>query len=237
MRPSDRAGWLELLTHGSVELVGRMPWSSNATFLVALELDGVEGQGIYKPERGERPLADFPSHIYRREVAAYELSASLGFGLIPETIIRPDAPYGEGSIQRFIDADFEQHYFTLIEDPAFDEELRLLAGLDLLMNNADRKGGHVLRSHRGEIFGIDHGLCFHPIPKLRTVMWDFAGDPVPEAIQGAAESLVEVVPGPICALIAPVEVEALMHRALELYTSPFFPIPDPNRRTHPWPLV
>jgi hypothetical protein len=234
---TDGAGWIDLLAHGSVELIGRMPWSSNATFLVALELQGVEGRGIYKPGRGERPLSDFPCEIFRREVAAYELSAALGFDLVPETIDREDAPYGIGSIQRFIEADFEQHYFTLFDEPAFDAPLRRLAGLDLLLNNADRKGGHVLRSVDDRIFGIDHGLCFHERSKLRTVMWDYAGDAVPPEVLRAAESLVREVPASVRALIDPHEVKALERRALAVVTDPFFPAPDPNRHTHPWPLV
>ena len=237
MRPADRAEWIELLTRGSVELLGRMPWSSNATFLVALALDGVEGRGVYKPGRGERPLADFPSDIYRREVAAYELSVAVGLALVPETVVRADAPYGEGSIQRFIEADFEQHYFTLVEDPRFAVPLRRLAGLDLLLNNADRKGGHVLRSAEDEIFGIDNGLSFHVRSKLRTVMWDFAGEPLPSDVQLAAASLAEAVPPSLCELIAPFELDALLQRAVELVAEPVFPLPDPNRRTHPWPLV
>jgi uncharacterized repeat protein (TIGR03843 family) len=237
VHPTDEAGWIDLLTRGTVELVGRMPWSSNATFLVRLALNEAEGQGIYKPERGEQPLMDFPPHIYRREVAAFELSRAFGFGLVPETVIRDDAPYGEGSIQRFIDADYEEHYFTLIEDRAVEARLRDLAGLDLLLNNADRKGGHVLRSADGAIFGIDNGLSFHVRPKLRTVMWDFAGDSLPDLVRAAASSLSEEVPSSIRDLIDPLERDALMQRACAISSFPFFPIPDPNHRTHPWPLV
>jgi uncharacterized repeat protein (TIGR03843 family) len=237
VEPTERSGWIELLTHGTVELVGRMPWSSNATFLVRLDLDGTDGQGVYKPERGEQPLMDFPSQIYRREVAAYELSNALGFGLVPETVVRSDAPYGEGSIQRFIHADYEQHYFTLREDPEFESALRELAGLDLLLNNADRKGGHVLRSVDDVIFGIDNGLSFHVRPKLRTVMWDYAGEPLPEQVREAAQSLTRDVPERVRSLIDPFESEALVHRATDLSDVPFFPIPDPNRRIHPWPIL
>jgi uncharacterized repeat protein (TIGR03843 family) len=237
VRPSTGAEWIELLARGSVELIGRMPWSSNATFLVALELNGVEGKGIYKPARGERPLSDFPSDIFRREVAAYELSVATGLALVPETVVRANGPYGEGSIQRFIEADFEQHYFTLIDDPHFADPLRRLAGLDLLLNNADRKGGHVLRSLDNEIFGIDNGLSFHVRSKLRTVMWDFAGEPLPSEVEAAAASLVTEVPLAVCELIASFELDALVQRASEIVADPIFPVPDPNRRTHPWPLV
>lgn len=237
MPPSDGPGWIELLSHGAVELLSRMPWSSNATFLVALELDGVEGRGIYKPEQGEQILSDFPEGIYRREVAAYELSVSLGLDLVPETVVRSDAPYGVGSIQRFIDADFSEHYFTLIEDPQFESVLRLIAGLDLLLNNADRKGGHILRSIDDEIFAIDNGLSFHHAPKLRTVMWDYAGDRLPGEIEDAGSRLLGEVPATVSELIAPNELVALVERARRLVDAPYFPLPDPNRRSHPWPLV
>jgi uncharacterized repeat protein (TIGR03843 family) len=214
-----------------------MPWSSNATFLVALELDGVEGRGIYKPERGEQILSDFPESIYRREVAAFELSNSLGLNLVPETVVRPDAPYGVGSIQRFIEADFSEHYFTLIEDPQFEPELRRIAGLDLLLNNADRKGGHILRSIDDGLFAIDNGLSFHVAPKLRTVMWDYAGDRLPVEIENVLSRLVEEIPAKVSALIERDEIAALVVRARRLIDTPYFPLPDPNRRSHPWPLV
>ncbi len=237
MLPGDREGWIALLTHGEIELLGRMPWSSNATFLVALTLDGLDGQGIYKPGRGERPLGDFPPRIFTREVAAYELAAGLGFACIPETVLREDAPYGEGSLQRFIDADFEQHYFTLLDEPAFAEPLRALAGLDLLLNNADRKGGHVLRSGDDAIFGIDNGLSFHVAPKLRTVMWDFAGEPLPAAVLEASERLRGGAPAPVAALLTARECDALRARAEAVLEDGRFPNPDPSRRAHPWPLV
>jgi uncharacterized repeat protein (TIGR03843 family) len=231
------AAWTELATHGAIEILGQMPWSSNATFLITLAGDGTEGRGIYKPLRGERPLADFPLGIYRREIAAYVLSAALDLDLIPVTIERVDAPFGVGSIQRFVEADFSEHYFTLIEDPAYAPALRRLAGFDLLLNNADRKGGHVLALGDGVIAGIDHGLCFHAHPKLRTVMWDFAGEPVPPDIAEAAASVTRQVPSALCELLEGPELDALRTRAIALHATPRFPFPDPRRRAHPWPLV
>ncbi len=147
-----------------------MPWSSNATFLVELVLDGAITLAIYKPERGERPLWDFPSGLYKREIAAYLLSEALGWGLVPLTIAR-DGPYGEGSFQLFVDADFEQHFFTLVEDTAHHDRLRRMCVFDLLANNADRKSGHCLLGPDGAVYGIDNGLTFHVEPKLRTVIW------------------------------------------------------------------
>ena len=135
---------------------------------------------VYKPARGERSLWDFPDGLYRREVAAYELSEALGWGLVPPTVVRDDGPFGPGSLQLFVEADYEQHYFTLLDDGGHDEDvLRAICAFDIVANNADRKSGHVLRGPDGRLWAIDHGLCFHRQPKLRTVIWDFADEAVP----------------------------------------------------------
>ncbi|HLI44178.1 MAG TPA: hypothetical protein VKU92_06885, partial [Acidimicrobiales bacterium] len=165
--------WLDLLSSGGVEIEGRLPWSSNYSFLVTLTAAGEADSGpgdldtgepseprpkaVYKPGRGERPLWDFGRDLYRREVAAYELSAAFELDLVPETVLRLDGPLGPGSLQRFVDADFEQHYFTLVEQPRHHERLRELAGFDALCNNADRKSGHVLLDREGSVWGIDNG--------------------------------------------------------------------------------
>jgi uncharacterized repeat protein (TIGR03843 family) len=227
----------ELLLEGELEVMGRMPWSSNITLLVTLRCGEEIGRAVYKPGSGERDLWDFPDGLYRREVAAFELSNALGLEIVPETVIRPDAPYGEGSLQSFVDADFEQHYFTLLEQPEFGQQLRVIAGYDLLANNADRKGGHLLLDSEKRILGIDNGLCFHPAPKLRTVMWDFAGEEVPMAVQLGARRLLEGVPESLVELLAPVELEALLDRASALIDRPVFPSPRDDHRCYPWPLV
>ncbi len=170
------------LAEGEIEIVGRMPWSSNQTFLVTCTAGDKESGAVYKPERGERHLWDFPEGIYRREIAAYALSSALGWDLVPETIARPDAPFGEGSLQQFVDADFSQHHFTLIEDERHHGRLRAMCAFDVVANNADRKSGHCILDNYGKIWGIDNGLCFHREPKLRTVIWEFAGDDVPAAL-------------------------------------------------------
>ena len=177
-RPSA-ADALSVLAHGEIEVQGRMPWSSNGTFLPPWPSTACDLPAIYKPHRGERPLWDFPDGLYQREVAAYELSEALGWDLVPETVLRAEAPLGIGSLQRFVDADFEQHYFTLLEQPVHHAALRAMAAFDLVANNADRKGGHCLIDADGHVWGIDHGLCFHIEPKLRTVIWDFGGEPLP----------------------------------------------------------
>lgn len=232
LAPDER---LAVLGAGRVEVVGRMPWSSNATFLVVCRLDGVDLPAVYKPEGGERPLWDFPPGIYRREVAAYELSERLGLSLVPETIARHDAPFGVGSLQRFVPADFARHYFTLLDDEATHGRLRELAAFDVLCNNADRKGGHVLAEAGGTIWAIDNGLSFHTEPKLRTVIWEFAGDPVPGVVRAGLASLAEA-PG-LGDLLDDDECAALASRARRLERTGRLPHPDQRRHHVPWPLV
>jgi uncharacterized repeat protein (TIGR03843 family) len=231
------AEWLQVLSTGEVEIEGRLPWSSNFSFLVSVRCGMHYVRAVYKPGRGERELWDFGDRIFRREVAAYELSAWVGLALVPETVLRADAPLGEGSLQRFVDADFEQHYFTLVSEPACDARLRELAGFDMLLNNADRKSGHVLVDASGSIWGIDNGLCFHAQPKLRTVMWDFAGERVPDAVVDAAARVREEVPASVCSLISETEAVALADRARALVRRPKFPSPGADHRAYPWPLV
>jgi uncharacterized repeat protein (TIGR03843 family) len=233
----EPAEWRELLAHGELEVLGRMPWSSNATFLVNVESSGLETRGIYKPGRGERPLWDFPEAIYRREVAAYELAVALGLDIIPETIVRESAVYGEGSLQRFIDADFEEQYFTLINDPANLEMLRVIAAFDVVANNADRKGGHLLKDGGGHIWGIDHGLCFHQETKLRTVMWDFAAEPIPDVVTEWLERLRKDRGAYLGELIDPDEIDAILRRAERLVAVGSYPAPHNDHRAYPWPLV
>jgi hypothetical protein len=229
---------LSILARGQVELSGRLPWSSNGTFLAELCLDGEAMRAVYKPLRGERPLWDFPDGLYRREVAAYELSAALGWGVVPETVSRDDGPHGAGSYQRFVDADFTQHYFTLLEDETHLDALRRIAVFDLVANNADRKSGHCLVGDDGQIFGIDHGLCFAVPPKLRTVMWDFAGEAIDGAVLADLAALAAGPPPPgLVDLLHIDEVEAVLGRAAAVVRLGEFPNPDPDRRPYPWPMV
>ncbi len=215
-----------------------MPWSSNGTYLTTVSAPGHPGlQAIYKPGGAERPLWDFPDGLYRREVAAFELAARLGWDLVPETVLREEGPFGPGSLQRFVDADFEQHYFTLLEDEGHHPALRRMAAFDVMANNADRKGGHCLVDADGHVWGIDHGLCFHPSGKLRTVIWDFAGDPLDDGLLADVRRLVEVGPGSALeALLEPVELEALTARAVSLLRRKRLPEPR-SERPYPWPLV
>jgi len=226
-----------------------MPWSSNGTFLVHVEANGaptatsLTGEtaevlsidAIYKPHRGERPLWDFPDGLYRREVAAFVVSEALGWGLVPETIVRSDAPYGVGSLQRFVPADFSQHYFTLLEDEARHDALRTIGTFDVLINNADRKGGHCILGEDDRVWAIDHGVAFHTDDKLRTVVWDFAGEPIPPALLPDVERLAAAPPD-LDDLLDEWEIKALVDRARQLCARPRFPRPTSDR-PYPWPLV
>lgn len=227
---------LDLLARGEVEVRGRMPWASNATFLAETRLGDATALVVYKPGRGERPLWDFPPRLYRREVAAYRFSEALGWRLVPATVER-EGPLGEGSLQLFVEADFEQHYFTLREDPKHLDALRRVCAFDLLANNADRKSGHCLLGPDGRIYAVDNGLCFHAEPKLRTVIWEFAGEPIPDAMLGDVRRLVEGgLPDPLATLLVPAEQKALLARARALLAAGHFPADRTGRRL-PWPLV
>ncbi len=286
----------QLLRTSGLRVEGRMPWSSNATFLVTIgesvvphpdddpqdphedpdqdldtddfhiddtddiddiddtdedpeETDETESAGlpplpkgavraIYKPHKGERPLWDFPSGLYRREVAAYELSAWLGWNVVPPTVLR-DADYGLGSVQLFIEADFAKHYFTFLEDEVFHDQLRTMGAFDVVANNADRKGGHVLVDAEGHLWGIDNGLCFNTEPKLRTVIWDFAGQPVDDHLRHDLDRLGRASIddlGSLAGLLLPDELDAMRTRALRLADRGEFPAPRSDH-AYPWPLV
>jgi uncharacterized repeat protein (TIGR03843 family) len=230
-RPDD------LLIEGDIEVVGRMPWSSNATMLVTVTDGADTTRAVYKPGRGERPLHDFPPGLYLRELAAYELSAWLGWHLVPATVLRSDAPLGPGSLQRFVEADFEAHYFTLYEDETTHDRLRQVCVFDLLANNTDRKGGHCLLDVDGRIWAIDNGLSFHHQFKLRTVIWEFAGEPIPEHLLADVERLHTDGPPPaLVPLLDTFELDALVARAGAILAEPCFPL-DITGHRYPWPLV
>ncbi len=244
----------ELLATCELTIEGRLPWSSNLTFLVTLEgtdegTDGAGSEGddggpagpvqaVYKPHQGERSLWDFPDGLYRREVAAYRLSEALGWGIVPPTVMRDDAPFGPGSVQLFVQSDYEQHYFTLLEEGGREGELQVFCAFDIVANNADRKSGHVLFGPDGRLWGIDHGLCFHIQPKLRTVIWDFADEDVPGWIVDDLERFVAVgIPHDVAELLSTAEADAVLERAALLAGAGVFPEPLGDRPPYPWPLV
>ena len=233
---------LELLRSGPLEPLGIITDASNATYLCRLGGAADAVFAVYKPEAGERPLWDFPPGLHRREAAAFEVSAALGWGVVPPTVER-DGPAGPGSLQLFVPHEPSEHYFSLVEDEAHHEGLARLALFDLLVNNADRKGGHVLLGTRDlRIYGIDNGLCFHVQPKLRTVVWDLGAWPVPASWTEDLRSFARVLDdgtAPVAraldALLAPVEVTILRRRATRLQVLDALPdVPD-ERRSYPWP--
>ncbi|MBJ7292384.1 MAG: SCO1664 family protein [Ilumatobacteraceae bacterium] len=226
----------DALTHGDIDIVGRMPDSSNATFLVTIAHGDVNMQAIYKPLRGERPLWDFEPGLHRREVAAFLLSEALGLGLVPITILR-DGPFGEGSVQFFVESDTREHYFSLFEErPELHDRLREFAIFDFVANNTDRKSGHCLLGIDGNVWGIDHGVCFSADFKLRTVIWEFGGEPIPQYLLTAIAPMATTVPLHIAALLSDDEVHALQERVQWLLDHPEFPVDNSGRR-YPWPIV
>ena len=236
--PIETERALELLAHGSAELVGRMPYSSNATFLVDLAHDGLTAQGIYKPLAGERPLWDFPDGLYQREVAAFVASEALGWGVVPPTIVRDDLLHGIGSLQLFMPCVFEEHYYSLREETdEHDDAFRKICALDIVINNTDRKAGHCLLGTDGEIWAIDHGVAFHHEFKLRTVIWDFAGETLPDELCDDLWRFVDAPPAGFEELLTPFEHEAVERRATALGTARSFPHDETGGRRYPWPLV
>jgi len=225
------------LEEADVEILGRMPYSSNATFLVDLSIDGeIPAQAIYKPERGEQPLWDFPGELYKREVASFVLSEQLGWGRVPPTIVR-DGPLDIGSLQLFMPSDFEQHYFTMVDDAARHDEFRQICAFDLISNNTDRKSGHVLLGEDDRVWAIDNALSFHHEFKVRTVIWEFAGEELPQNLSGDILGLIEDgVCDELNELLEPNESEAVLDRARALLSNRHFPA-DPTGRRYPWPIV
>ena len=236
MRPAEA-----LLGSGQIEILGRMPWSSNATFLVEVR-DGADVvAAVHKPGRGERPLWDFPGGLFRRERAAWVVSELLGWDLVPPTVLREDGPFGPGSLQLFVEADPDDHYFTVLDRPVLAPALRRLCAFDVITNAADRKSGHVLVDPADHVWGIDNGLTFHVEDKLRTVIWDFAGEALAEEVCDALCHLRRdrhdrELGAELEGLLSPSEVEVLDARIDALLRAGVFPIDRTGRRV-PWPLV
>lgn len=269
----ERAELAKRLRLAPFEPLGRFADASNATLLVRLtdrdprsleelvaefgrepqveDLDAAD-LAVYKPQRGETPLWDYPTGtLHLREVAAHEVSAALGWGIVPLTVLRREAPFGIGSVQRFVPHDLDLHYFRLRElgDAAVLDALRRLTVFDLVINNGDRKGGHVLLEQsaqdragegpvRGVVRGVDHGLSLHLEPKLRTVLWDFAGQPVPDELRAAVAELADALDGALgsrlAGLLTDDELTALGRRAEFIAGMPLLPGPR-SSRDYPWP--
>lgn len=229
------------LAAGDITLTGQFAWGSNYTFLARVDSEAGPLLAVYKPFEGEQPLWDFPLRsLARREVAAYLTSEALGWDLVPPTVLRPDGPAGGGSLQFYVDADPEQHYFSF--EPEEKQRLRPAAVFDVLINNADRKGGHIILDEGGHLWLIDHGVCFHEDYKLRTVIWDFREEHIPpELLRDLMALQAKLQPGQafhreLGDLLSPQEVVALERRARQLIELGRFPGQGPGR-AYPWPLV
>ncbi len=246
MMPYTHQDTLALLAQGELEITGKFLWGSNYTFFAEVRHLDQTVQAVYKPTRGERPLWDFPTaSLGRREAAAYTVSQALGWGFVPPTVYRKKAPIGPGSLQLFIEHDPEYHYFNFSEEDR--QRLKPVALFDILINNADRKGSHILVDADRHLWLIDHGLCFHVEEKLRTVIWDFAGQEIPDEmcedlnrlyqlLTGASPDSIDLV-GNLRVNLSPAEVRALARRAEHLVNSHRFPLPDLDRRPFPWPQL
>lgn len=235
---------LHVLAEGDMEEQGLLPYSSNHSFLVTVAADDLILPGVYKPRRGESPLWDFAwGSLCLRETAAYHISQALGWDLAPPTVLR-DGSRGVGSVQFFVANHEDEHYFTIQEDARYAETLRQLALFDHVINNADRKSGHCLVGLDGRLWAIDHGVCFHTDPKLRTVVWEYAGQPIDESLQADLTALLQAIGDEesalgqaLCTLLTTAERETLAQRVRALLRSRTFPEPAHHRRNYPWPPV
>ncbi len=243
----DLLAWLQT---AELDLEGRITWSSNATFLCRLlPGDAADGgdrdsplRAVYKPRQGERPLWDFADGtLCLRERAAWLVDRALGWGLVPPTVLR-EGPFGFGAVQAFIPHDPQLHYLAAT---GWDRRaLRRLVAFDALINNADRKSGHILADEAGRLWAIDHGVCFHEAPKLRTVIWDWAGERLPAAVRADLDALAARLSDnadpctmELATLLAPAELAALAARCSGLVKAARYPEPDPDRHHVPWPPV
>ena len=235
----DDAEAIVLLERGSLEVLGMLPRASNFTFLARVRHDEDQMLAVYKPRSGEAPLWDFEEGtLAAREVAAYVVADGLGWPWVPPTVLR-DGPQGPGSVQRFVAFDPSQHFLTMQRDHA--DEFRRIALFDVVANNADRKSGHCLLAEDGRIFVVDHGVTFHVEPKLRTVIWDFVDEQIPEPLLEDLRGLEpNLATGPfrerLQTLLTGAEIDAIARRVSELLRSGRFPEPGPGR-PYPWPVV
>jgi uncharacterized repeat protein (TIGR03843 family) len=257
----DTAVYLALLELGSIEIEGLLPWSSNYSFLVQISPNTAVAEAfpdianiptiraVYKPKRGERPLWDFPQGtLYQREYAAFLVSHTLDWHLVPPTVIRT-GPHGIGSIQLFIPHNPDCHYFTIEGQANFRSQLQKIALFDILINNADRKAGHVLieetdsEEDPSQLWLIDHGIAFHHENKLRTVIWEFAGQPIPEPLQQQLQQFSDTLATnqnalrtQFSQLLHTRELQALQQRNQNLWQNGRYITPGPGRH-YPWPPI
>ncbi len=256
-------GVVDLLERGRIEVEGRLVDASNATLFCRIELDGVTGQCVYKPVRGERPLWDFPDGtLAGREVAAYLVSEAAGWGLVPPTVLRA-GPFGPGMVQLWVETREDEDLVDIVPadavragwrsvlrahdrygEPAVlvhadHPRVREMAAFDVVVNNADRKGGHVLHAVDGGVYGVDHGICLHADPKLRTVLWGWLGEELPAAAVEALRRLRSGLDGDLGdhlhGHVTRAEVRALTERVEKLLAAGVFPEPSDDWPAIPWP--
>jgi len=261
--PPDETAVTQVLRRGEITVTGRLTDASNITLLGTVTVDGTSVECVYKPVRGERPLWDFPDGtLAGREVASYLISRAAGWHCVPVTVLR-DGPYGPGMVQQWItdaDSDLTADLLPADELPdgwlpvlsAVDMEgnpvvvahadtpaLAVLAGFDLVVNNADRKASHILPTPDGRVRGVDHGVTLHEQDKLRTILWGWAGQALPESVTDGLERLVPAVAGTLgerlSGLIGEAEIAALAGRVRALLADPRFPEPPRHRTPIPWP--
>ena len=238
----DKTWYMTALQNGDLELQGQFLHGSNYTFFGRVTHEGQQFEVVYKPTRGEQPLWDFPSgSLAKREVAAYLVSEGLGWDLVPPTVYRRKAELGPGSLQLYVQHDPNNHYFNFTD--ADRQRLRPVVTFDLVINNADRKGGHVILDPQDHFWLIDHGICFHVEDKLRTVIWDFAGETIPtcllDDLRRFSQDLrkVEETLPDLLQFLRMGEVNSMRRRCEELLESKVFPLPGNDRRMYPWPPV
>ncbi len=223
---------------------GRLPYSSNYSYLVKISDRDRSLAAVYKPGQGESPLWDFDhGSLCNRETAAYQVSQALNWGLVPPTILR-QGPYGQGSIQFYVEHDPDQHYFSVRDDARFAAALQRIALFDYIINNADRKSGHCLVCANGRMWAIDHGVCFHVEYKLRSVIWEFSGQPIaPDLLADMARFDAGLADRDatfsriFTTLLTGGEVEAMRNRLAHLLKNRSYPGPLAMRRNYPWPPI
>jgi len=230
---------LPLVRDGVLELVGRLWASTNNAMLCVVRGGGLEAACIYKPVMGERPLGDFPDYtLARREVAAFVTARAMGWNLVPPTVLR-EGPFGEGMVQLWIAADRSVDPIALVVEE--DPRLRRMAVFDAAVNNTDRKAGHLIPVPGGHVYGVDHGVTFSPVPKLRTVLWAWRGQPFLDgesaALRGLRLALDRALGDELRGLLDPIEVRATARRIDALLAAGVFPQPDPGWPALPWPPV
>jgi uncharacterized repeat protein (TIGR03843 family) len=238
----DKNQILTALQKGDIDLQGQFLNGSNYTFMARLAYEALDVAIVYKPVRGEQPLWDFPNGtLAKREVAAYVVGEALGWELVPPTVYRRKGPLGAGSVQLYIEHDPEHHFFNFVEKEK--QRLRPVAVFDLVINNADRKGSHILIDANNHLWVIDHGLCFHEEDKLRTVIWDFGGQEIPIPLLDCLQKLHGQLQGKedltlqLQALLTQGEVNAMDRRIRRLLDNRHFPHPGGGHRPYPWPPI